>query len=230
MKVPGYTIKVEKGLDVDAFLEKHFPGFSPVAVSEQADQLLAPMASTPLERQWQLSDPPPRISFFFASQDAFNERTGVCLSRTFRWTAQGVNVHHDYFTIPEQYRHQGIGLKVLKTWFELYELMQVQHIQVHAALEDGGYVWARAGFKATRRKDVDKIIALAKLTLTPERLSVIQAYYDDHYNNFPDQPFPLENWARLSYMKPVLKKCSWYGQIDLTNESEMINFKNYVTR
>jgi hypothetical protein len=125
---------------------------------------------------------------------------------------------------------RGTGLKILKTWFELYELMQVQHIEVNAGLEDGGYVWARAGFKATRRKDVDKILALAKLNLTPDRLRVIQAYYDDHYNNFPDQPFPLENWTRLSYMKPVLKGSSWHGEIDLTNESEMTNFKNYVSR
>jgi GNAT superfamily N-acetyltransferase len=230
MEVSGYIIKVEKGIDVETFLVKHFPGFSPVAVSDQANQLLAPMTSKPIERQWQLSDPQPRISFFFASQDAFNERTGVCLSRTFRWTAEGVNVYHDYFTIPEQYRHQGIGRMVLKTWFELYERMKVQHIHLQATLEDGGYVWARAGFKATRRKDVDKILALAKLKLGPELFRVIKAYYDDHYNNFPEQPFALENWARLSYMKPVLKNCSWYGQIDLTNYSEMTNFKNYVYR
>jgi hypothetical protein len=230
MEVPGYTIKADKGLEVEVFLEEHFAGFSALSVSVQADQLLAPMALTPLDREWQLSNPPPILSFFFASQDAFNESTGVCLCRTFRRTSLGIDVHHDYFTIPERYRHQGIGLKVLKAWFELYELMKVQRILLHATLEDGGYVWARAGFKATRREDVDKINALAKLSLSPERSRIVQAYYDDHYNNFPDQSFSLENWARLSYMKAVLKDSSWHGQIDLTNESEMTNFKKYVSR
>ncbi|QJD98236.1 hypothetical protein HH214_21325 [Mucilaginibacter robiniae] len=230
MEIPGFVVKVENGLDVKAFLEKNFPGFNPTEVSAQADALLGPMAITAITRKWTLTDPPPHINFYFGSKDAFVEKTGVCLSRTFRCTEQGVVVHHDYFTIPEQHRHQGTGIKILKSWFDLYVAMNIRKILVHATLEDGGYVWARVGFKATRRDEVDKILARAKRELTTERFSVIQGYYDDHYNNFVDQPFPLEYWARISYMKSVLKASSWHGQIDLTNESEMTNFNKYVSQ
>ena len=114
MNVPGYHIKVEKGLNLDRFLETNFPGFDALPVSEQAEQLLTPMAVTPLQREWQFSTPPPRITFWLLSKDAFNEQTGLSLARTFRRDGQGVNVYHDYFTIPEQYRGKGTAKAVLK--------------------------------------------------------------------------------------------------------------------
>lgn len=229
MNVPGYYLKAEKGLDLDKFLETNFPGFDALTVSEQAEQLLAPMATTPLQREWQFSDPPPRITFLLLSEDAFNEQTGLSLARTFRRDGQRINVHHDYFTIPEQCRGRGTSKAILKTWLELYMQMNIQKISVHAALQDGGYVWARAGFKAVKQNEVDSILARAKTKLTPLEFTIIQSYYDDHYNNFPGQPFPIEYWARIRFMKDTLRASSWHGEIDLTNQQELTNFRNYVS-
>jgi hypothetical protein len=229
MNVPGYHIKTEKGLNLDKFLQTYFPGFDALVVSKQAEQLLTPMATTPLQREWQFSDPPPRITFWLLSEDAFNEQTGLSLARTFRSDEQGINVHHDYFTIPEQYRGRGTSKAILKAWLELYVQMNVQKIFVHAALQDGGYVWARAGFKAVKQNEVDRILTRAKANLTPIQFTTIQSYYDDHYNNFPGQPFPMEYWGRMRFMKDTLRASSWHGEIDLTNQQELTNFRNYVS-
>lgn len=224
----GFSWKVPKGGDALEFLRLHFPGFSPLTVSQQAESLLAPMAGTPVTRQWKLAGPPPELSLYFCSADWFNEKTGIALCRTFRRTEKGLEVHHDYFAIPGPFRNQGTGKQALKTWFAQYERMKVQRIIVYATLTNGGYVWARAGFKAVKRDEVDRILAAGAKQLPPNRLAQAKLYYDDHYNNFPDQPFPMEEWTGLLFMREVLQGSSWHGEIDLTNETEFRTFKAYV--
>ena len=66
--------------------------------------------------------------------------------------------------------------------------------------------------------------------LSPVEYHLIELLFDDHYTNFPDAPFNIEDWARLSFMEAILRGSDWHGEIDLTNPQELNNFKMYVSR
>jgi hypothetical protein len=107
--------------------------------------------------------------------------------------------------------------------------MGVTKIMVHAALEDGGYEWTKAGFRASRPGEMKKILNLAEQTLKPSQYSLVKRLYDDYYEtNSNGKAFPIIEWSGLPFMKEILKKKDWHGEIDLTNPVDLFNFSEYV--
>lgn len=226
----GFSWKHSNRINPVLFLRRNFNGIRPLSLSRHAKRLLSPLAITPMEGEWLLSEPPPSLSFLYISKDGFNTKTGVAFSRRFERTSKGIEVYHEYLSLPEQFRGQGIGKQVLKEWFNQYERMSVKKIKVHATLLDGGYTWARAGFKAVNKAEVDRILVRAKMQLSEDNYNDAKGFYDDHYNNFKTSPFPIEIWSRLDFMEKILRGSSWHGEIDLTDQIEFANFKEYVSR
>jgi hypothetical protein len=156
---------------------------------------------------------------------------GLVFARTFTRDPVGtITVNHDYFRLPESARGQSIGKKVLGVCFDQYIQMNVNKIRVHAALQDGGYVWARAGFKAIYQQEMEVLLKEAEKQLSPDEYNIAKIWYDDHYNNFSSMPFNISDWAGLPFMEPILRGSHWHGEIDLTNPAELRNFKKYVSR
>jgi len=56
-------------------------------------------------------------------------------------------VFHNQISIPKQEQGQGIGKKILKDSFALYEKKGINKIKLEAADEVGTYLWAKLGFK-----------------------------------------------------------------------------------
>jgi hypothetical protein len=114
-----------------------------------------------------------------------------------------------------------------------YEKMGVNHIDLYAALSDGGAVWARFGFKATRRSEMERILRQAEQDLSgkPKILKTVTDTFNSYYNSEPDgTAFPIQNWVAIPEMEPILKKVHshWHGRMDLTNSKDLDNFKKYV--
>ena len=94
-----------------------------------------------------------------------------------------------------------------------------------AALQDGGYVWAKVGFKAVDQSEMEAIPKEEKKRLPQGQFNIAKIWYDDHYNNFPGLPFNIAHWAGLPFMESILRGSHWHGEIDLTNRAELRNFK-----
>ncbi len=53
--------------------------------------------------------------------------------------------------------------------------------------------------------------------------------YDNYYGNEPTgAAFPIIEWSGLPFMKEILKKHDWHGEIDLTDPIDLFNFIEYV--
>jgi hypothetical protein len=65
-------------------------------------------------------------------------------------------VSHKYFSLPLAAQGKGLAKKILQASMEQYVNMALDKILVYAALEGGGYVWAKFGFVATDKDEVEK--------------------------------------------------------------------------
>jgi hypothetical protein len=156
--------------------------------------------------------------------------TGLALSRTLVKDATGKVAIHDFFRIPLAFRKGGHGRAILDYGLQQYLNIGVDVIKVHAALADGGFVWARAHFTAVDKKEVALILASAKLSLQGDVFKKVKEIYDNYYTNEPQgKAFPINKWSHIPEMETVLRKSHWHGEIDLNNQELLTKFKNYVT-
>jgi len=73
------------------------------------------------------------------------------ISRIFsRDAVTGVlRVEHDIFELPSILQGRGIATQVLADSLKTYEALGIQHVELVANLDVGGYAWGRLGFQAT---------------------------------------------------------------------------------
>jgi hypothetical protein len=198
----------------------------------QIDQLLGPCCEKPITKRIILSNllqPEMLIQYYTDNYD--HPSDGLALSRNFIRYKDELVIVHDYFVLPATERGKGISKKVLAYGLKQYLQMGVKKIRVHAALQDGGYVWAKALFRACIRAEVDFILREAKGRVTPEQFKMVKRIYDHYYNRYPERTaFPMAEWSGLPFLRDILRGCSWHGEIDLSNSEDLLNFKIYVTR
>ena len=109
--------------------------------------------------------------------------------------------------------------------------MGVGQINVHAALTDGGYVWAKHFFTATKKDEVSQILEVAEKRLRGSQFSMVKRIFDNYYYKHPNgMDFPINKWAEIPFMKEILRGTSWHGSIDLNNTEQFNNFISYVFR
>jgi hypothetical protein len=103
-----------------------------------------------------------------------------------------------------------------------------------AGLQDGGAAWAKLGFKALYKREMEIILKEAeKLLMGTPSFDLAKGFFDEYYANEPQGiSFPIEDWVNIPAMAPVLKLPinNWHGWIDLTNPDELLNFKVNVGR
>jgi GNAT superfamily N-acetyltransferase len=60
---------------------------------------------------------------------------------------------NSYFTIyQEEYRGRGIAKRLIRNTFSVYQSWGIEQVRVRAALDNGGYVWAKYGFKVSEEE------------------------------------------------------------------------------
>ena len=212
------------------FVNKHFPNFSLFVFVKEINDLLTPLCLDGIEKIIQFSDAkPPKISFGLLSGNYSDATLGLGLIRIFTVEEEEIVVDHTFFRIPYEYRKRGMAKAVFKILLQQYVNMDVRRIKLHASLDDGGYVWARLFFSADNRKEVDDILAVAKLVLDPEQFNVVKRIYNNYYVKSPEgKAFPMHKWAYLPFMEQVLRGCEWHGTMNLKNPEQFSNFIRYV--
>ena len=230
----GYTFDAADTDSLVNDLNRHFPGLELDKLLNEFEELLAIYSTPPESKEIKYentAEPQLRIRFLSANFD--DEIEGLTLSRIFRYNKRKLIAEHEYLVLPEKARGQKIGKKVLSACLEQYLNMSVKEIHVHAGLKDGGAVWARVGFKALFGFEMKRILNSAKPRLTTAQYNDAKAIFDLYYDTEPNgTSFPIEDWAHLDFMEDILKldTNNWHGWIDLTNPTELLNFKNYVDR
>jgi len=225
----GYTFdpSVSKAEKV---VGEHFKGIDLVTLIKDLERLLKPFAEEPVAREITVTDPPPLFKLEYKSNNYLDDDDGLQVSRIFSYDNGELNVYHEFMVLPAACRGQRLGSKVLSAFLEQYEKMGVKRIKVHAGLADGGAVWARVGFKATGKKEMERILQTAKTRLghLPKILKTVEDTFNIYYDIEPDgKAFPINKWAAIPAMVPILKMNihNRHGEIDLTNKQDLLNFK-----
>jgi hypothetical protein len=229
--VLGFRYKIRKG-EPETFINQYFPNFDLLEFLSQIDKLLGPFCKKPIAKVIGLNNhKQPEISIQYYSANYDDPSNGLVLSRSFIKYKDELIVVHDYFVLPDSVRGQGIGKKVLDHCLKQYLQMGVEKIKVHAALQDGGLVWAKALFKACIKDEIDVILQEAKSRMVQEQFNIVKRIYDHYYDKYPEGiAFPIVEWSGLPFMQDILRGSSWHGEIDLANSEDLLNFKMYVTR
>lgn len=168
-----------------------------------------------------------RIQYF--TDDFEDEINGLALSRIFIRQSEELVVKHDFFRLSASSRGKGIAKQIFRVSLQQYLNMGVNKILVHAALNDGGYAWARNHFAAINRSEINQILDNARSKLTEFQFQAIEKIYINYYSKYPaGMDFPIVKWAELPFMKKVLRGSSWHGVIDLKNQEQFANFISYV--
>jgi hypothetical protein len=213
-------------------INQHFAGLKIVTIVKDLDRLLLPHISLPATKEITVTDPPPEMKIVFQALDPADKAKSLYVSRIFRYDGAKLIVDHEYLVLPKSSRGQGLGKKVLAAFLEQYQNMDVKEIRVWAGLEDGGAVWAKAGFKAFYRAEMQNILNAAAVSIGGGAgLALAQAQFDAYYGAEPSgNAFPIEDWVNIPGMEPVLKlqTTNWHGWIDLTNTEDLRNFIKYA--
>jgi hypothetical protein len=213
------------------FIKNHFPGLELLKFLKEIDDMLKPMSTKKLTKviSYNETDPFELVIQYF-SEDSDDPDDGLALSRTLIKGASGKVAIHDFFRIPLAFRKGGYGKAILSYGLQQYLNIGVDLIKVHAALADGGFVWARAHFVAVDKKEVALILASAKLRLQKEVFSQVKRIFDNYYSAEPQgKAFPINKWSHIPEMESILRSSDWHGEIDLNNSELLSKFNNYVT-
>jgi hypothetical protein len=227
----GYSITLTDDKSPAEFLKAYFPGLQLFQFLKEIDDLLSPLVTTRIYKEIGFFDEDPvTLLIQYYSEDHDDIVTGLALSRAFIKNGDEFVAEHDFFRIPTVGRKKGIGKKMLFYCLQQYLLMGIDKIKVYAALENGGYVWAKAFFAATDQAEVKVILDKATSALKAEEFWPVKRIYDNYYSKNPGgKNFPMVKWSDLPGMEAVLSKSHWHGEIDLNNTELLTKFKNYVS-
>lgn len=226
----GYVIKKSSSLALEKFLKTEFPNFNLVKFLEEVETVFTPTTKLEIERTIFYQDTPPKLRLLFE-----NKRTKVSdaliFDREFFKSAKGIEINHSYCVVPEVHQNKGLVKAIFQASLQEYVNMGAKKIHVHAGLSVGGHSWARHGFVAVNPADVKEILDDAQARLKPTEFNAVKRIYDKYYTDHPaGKAFPMILWAKLDFMKDILKGSDWVGEVDLTNKEQFSNFKDYVFR
>jgi len=219
-------------IDQAAFINKYFCGIELEKLLKEIKTAFQDGETALINRDVRLSGDPPQMVLEFEYVDGQVPNNSLFLRRVFSYNDLGeLCVEHAHFYLPPSLRKKGIAKKVLSVSLKQYKQMGVKKIETFAALEDGGFVWAKAGFRAIHKPEVDTVLEKFFDQLEGSRFNQVKRIYDTHYENdeTKDKPFAMQDWADLKYTEHILKQSHWHGEIDLTDTEEFDNFKDYVS-
>ena len=226
----GYSIVGARHLSLAGFIQHHLPGFDLLKLLKVVEQFFTPTSKTSIHKVIAVDSSNKSLEITYKNTYT-GEDDALLFVRRFIIVQNEVHIYHDYCIIPKKHRNRGLVKPVFQESLRQYQNMQASKILVHAALSGGGYVWAKHGFVATDKIEVDYILEQAHLQLSETEFSDVEVIYNGYYKAHPNGTrFPMLLWAAMDCMKSVLLKSNWNGELDLTNPKELSNFKNYVFR
>jgi hypothetical protein len=226
----GFLIDSTGRQAAEDFINLHFTGFNLLHFAEETERHLKPVAEDTIVKTITLKDEiPPKLAILYYTVNISDPDHRLIFKRTFIREQDSLTVKHDFLSLPLAARGKRIGRRVLQFCLQHYVAMNVNKIVIHAALDDGGYEWTKAGFRATEPEEMKKILDSANRSLMPVQYNLVKRLYDDYYLTNPTgRAFPIIEWSGLPFMKQTLRENDWHGEIDLTNSTDLFNFSEYV--
>ena len=107
--------------------------------------------------------------------------------------------------------------------------MGVRKIVTFATLEIGGYAWARFGFTADKKEEMEVILNNAATRISATEYKWALRVFDNYYDQYPNgSAFPIIKWSDMAFMKDVLLGARWHGSLDLFDSEQFNTFIMYV--
>jgi hypothetical protein len=226
----GYKISSNGVTPFEDILVKKFPNLNLVSLLEVVEKQFSGTTNHKIFRSLELVEEFGTLEILFWNREE-NENDILIFNRKFSNINGSIEVEHKFCIIPIGSRNKGLIKPVFRESLQQYVNMKANRILVHAGLSGGGYTWARFGFVAVNKKEVESILHKAKSKLNIKEFEVVKKIYNIYYTNNPNgDSFPIDLWASLDYMKPILMGSDWHGVIDLNNKNQFRNFVDYVSR
>ena len=155
----------------------------------------------------------------------------LIFDREFFKSAKGIEINHSYCVIPLAHQGKGLVKTIFQSSLQEYLNMGAKRINVEAGLTVGGHIWAKHGFVALNPSEVQVILDDAKKRLKPAEFIPVKRIFDKYYTDNPGgKAFPMVLWAKIDFMKDILRGSDWHGEVDLKNKEQFTNFMEYVFR
>ena len=226
----GYTISPSDSVSFEEFMAKTFPNFNLAKLLESLETYFVPTTALKIKKLISYDTQLSTLHLSFTNEFK-NDDEALIFDRIFAKSGTKITIDHVFCVLPLNFRGKGIISQVFKVCLREYFNMNATTIQVYAGLNDGGFVWARFGFVATIKTEVEVILENAKNHLSRtdyEPVSrIFSWYYDVHSGG---REFPMVLWAKMDQMIPILRGSRWHGQLDMNNSEQFSNFIDYVFR
>lgn len=229
LKRIGYNI-TETGKSFVDFICENFANFNLLALLKVVENQFANTTNKKIHRKIIINKIKKTLRVEFMNEGS-NEDDAVLFIREFVNENGDIYVVHECCVIPKESRNNGLIKPVFQESLRQYVNIGAKKIFVYAGLSRGGYAWAKHGFVATNKGQVDVILEKAKANLHLSDFEIVTKIYERYYAEFPSgEKFPIEEWAAMDCMKDILMGSKWHGELDLKDEEQFRNFKNYVSR
>jgi hypothetical protein len=226
----GYEINSEADITLDTFMNKYFPNFNLLLLLRVVENQLTKTTKKQINRRISYNQERGTLKIEYGNE-SWGGKDELYFERKFKRSEDKIDIWHEYCILPVAYQGKRLIQPIFQESIQQYINMNANSIFVFAALNDGGYTWARHGFVAEQKEEVDIILADSKAKLTTLDFAKIKKIYDEYYNTEPDgKSFPIDLWASFDFMKQILRGKSWHGRLDLKDYEQLETFCDYVFR
>ena len=212
------------------FMDSHYPGFDLANVlrrlNEVADEWLFEWTAAVVEVA-----PSGNLVISLEYDDLDPADRPLLLKTMLQPPVEGHRVvRHEEMFLPIRLQQRGLSAELLKPFYEQYRSPGVDSIRILASDTGGGYVWAKYGFRAIYRKELNDILERPEtLTITSTVINNLRLTITDFYHNRPDTvAFPVRAWTPFTFSKELLMGTTWHGVLDLNDAEHRQFFEDYL--
>lgn len=176
-----------------------------------------------------------QVKIYTRLEPGGREKLVGTISRTTR--SRDNSVEHEFFKLDEQLQGQGIGASVIRSQVESYKQMGIDRVDVHAALNAGGYTWLRHGFVTNSKEGGDRLAYEATTRRVGRFPENEQPAYKkmldkvrDAQTTKPEQEKILRALAASPRGRELFAGLDWAGHLDLNNQDHLDALDSYTSK
>lgn len=172
----GYQIISKGNISFEKFMQRAFPDFNLVSLLNGVETHFTPTSQTAISRKIYYDDTRNILRIEYQNKYS-SEDDALLFIRELIHNKGVIDIIHEFCVIPKNSRRTGLIKPVFQESLQQYINMNAKRILLHAALSGGGYTWAKYGFAALNKTEVDLILNKAKLGLNQRDFSVAEKIY-----------------------------------------------------
>ncbi|NUY82471.1 hypothetical protein HUK80_16315 [Flavobacterium sp. MAH-1] len=226
----GYTILSDNIQPLETFLNRTFPNLNILKILQAVERNFTKTTKEEIIRNIKFNSVDKTLVIDY-NNNPLDIESALVFVRQFFKMKRSIEIEHTYCILPLSHQGKGYVKPVFRESLEQYINCGARKVKVHAGLSGGGYVWAKYGFRAVSKDEVNIILRNAQKRLKSKDFLVVEKIYNGYYKKYPNgESFPINLWAALDFMKPILLGSDWNGVLDLKNKLHLEKFKEYVYR